>query len=152
MLSILPDIQFPITSQSINPLFNSIVQLNKLDAAIQEPWQRAIGIYLHVFDLYVKSGGRIDYRGVDGHERLKDDAARFVPSAIVTRHGDLPAAHLAIDFSDTCLRCDAVGLPRPSADVHQLLADSKDLMHLSLEMEKRVGLLLDMLGKRPVPA
>lgn len=142
---------FPITGSQFNPIMDGVVQLNVIDGALNEPQQRAIGIYLHVFDLYVKSGGKIDYRGVAGHERLKQDAMTFCGSGnpCATRHGDLAAVHLAIDFHDTAVRCKAAGLPLPPATASQLVANCRDLTGLTIEMEKRVGILLDFLGKKP---
>lgn len=149
-LKLLPDMVMPVTQAQINPLMDNLCQLNVLDAGIAEPMQRALGIYLHTWDLWCKSGGRIDYRGKAGRERLKDDACRFVLSSIVTRHGDLPAAHLAIDWSDTQVRLRAAGLALLPSDVNKLLADCSDIHALSIEMEKRTGLLMDYLGKKPL--
>ena len=152
MLKLLPDLTFPITAASVNPLMDCVVQLNSLDAGIQEAQQRALVIYLHCYDLYIKTQGRVDYREVAGHERLKQDAVKFVASQIVTRRGDLTAAHLALDWHDTAARCLKAGLPAPNADVHQLISDSRDLVGLDLQTEKRIGLLMDMLSKRPMPS
>lgn len=148
MLKILPPLRFPITSSTVNPLMDAIVQLNRLDAGIPEPTQNALSLYLHVFDLYVKSKGAIDYRGKSGHERMKQDALRFAASEIVTRHGDLSAAHLAIDWSDTAIRCVQNNMTLPASDVNQLISDSRDLVGLSIQMEKQIGLLFDYAGKK----
>jgi hypothetical protein len=150
MLKILPKLKSPVNAHSIDPIMDLLVQLNRLDAGIPEQTQNALSIYLHVFDIYVKSKGAIDYRGKAGHERLKQDAVRFAPSQIVTRHGDLAAAHLAIDWSETAVRCTQTGLPLPSSDVNQLLADSKDLVGLSGQLEKQIGLLLDNAGMKVI--
>lgn len=148
MLKIMPDLTFPITATSVNPLMDNLVQLNSLDAGLQEAQQRALVIHLHCWDLFIKTKGKVDYRGVDGHERLKEDAVKFVASQIVTRRGDLAAAHLAMDWHDTTLKSMAANLPIPTNDVHALVSDCRDLAGLSLEMEKRVSLLMDMLGKK----
>lgn len=148
MLKILPVLQFPITSGAINPLFESVVKLNMIDAGIPEPTQRAMSLYLHCIDLFVKSKGKYDYRGIDGHTRLKQDAFRFCPSSIVTRHGDLSAAHLGIDFSDTQIRTQQAGLPPISDDVNDLLNASKDLVGMPPEDYKRIGVILDYLSKK----
>ena len=152
MLKILPQLKYPITRKQFDPLMDSIVNLNVLDAGITEPEQRGIGIYLHKFDLFVKSGGKIDYRGLAGHERLKQDAAIFCGEGnpVATRHGDLAAAHLAIDFSDTAIRCIQYRLPIPPNTPHGLLENCEALTGLSVIDEKRIGLLLDMLGKKHV--
>jgi hypothetical protein len=150
MLKTLPDISFPITKSSINPLMDCIVQLNTQDAGLPEGMQRALGIYFHTYDLFVKSKGRINYLGRDGRERLKQDASMFVQSQIVTRNGDLSAAHLAIDYSDTIVRCREMGITPLTGDVAALIAECTDMQGMSVEMEKRVGLLMDMLGKKSV--
>ena len=150
MLKILPKLTFPVNASSINPLMEGVVKLNRLDAGIPEGVQSALAIYLHVFDIYVKSHGKLDYRGKDGHERLKQDAARFCGTEVITRHGDLMAAHLAIDWSETTVRCIQNGMPLPSPDVNQLLADSRDLMNLDARIEKQIGLLLDMAGMKVI--
>lgn len=150
MLKTLPVLSFPITASSVDPLFDSIVKLNTIDAGVPEPVQRALSLYLHCIDLFVKSKGKYDYRGVGGHSRLKQDAFRFCPSSIVTRHGDLSAAHLAIDWSDTAIRCMQSGLPLPSNDVNELLLSSKDLAGMPPEDYKRVGVLLDWLSKKQI--
>lgn len=148
MLKILPPIAFPITASSIDPLMSSLVQLNKLDAGLPESTQNGLAIFLHVFDLYVKSGGKIDYRSSAGLERLKGDAMRFAPSQIVTRHGDLTAAHLSVDWSDTAIRATQVGLPLPSSDVNQLLHDSREFLGMTIQLERQIGCFLDYAGKK----
>jgi hypothetical protein len=148
MLTVLPDLTFPINRNSINELMRNLVQLNLQDGALAEMHQRGLGIYLHTFDLWCKSGGRIDYRGPDGHARLLQDATTFATYAIVNRHGDLSAAHLGIDFSDTQIRLQAAGQPLLPTDTSKLLVACTDLCQLSVQDEKRVGLLLDVLGKK----
>ena len=150
MLKILPKLVFPVTKAQFNPLMDSIVNLNLIDGTLTDPQQRAIGIYLHIFDLYVKSNGAIDYRDIAGHERLKQDAETFCGSGnpTVTRHGDLTAAHLAIDFSDTSVRCQQAGLPPPPNTPSGLINACIDLCFLTAQDEKRIGLLLDYLGKK----
>lgn len=149
MLRVLPKLIFPVTPGQVAPLMDGVVQLNLMDGTLTEPQQRALGIYLHIFDLYVKSQGKIDYRGVAGHERLKQDAMTYSGgSPIVTRHGDLAAAHLAIDWSETAVRCRQYGLPPPPNTTSDMLTECIDLCGLSVEMEKRVGLLMDILGMK----
>jgi hypothetical protein len=150
MLKILPAMQFPVTGKQFDPLMDSAVQLNILDGGLNEPQQRALGLYLHVFDLWVKSKGKIDYRGDEGHKRLVQDAMTFCGTGnpVATRHGDIAAAHLSIDFSDTQIRCTQSGLPLLPTNVSSLLDGCRDLYGLSLTDEKRVGLLMDSIGKR----
>ncbi len=152
-LKILPAMVFPVTGKQFDPLMDSLVQVNLLDGTLTEPQQRAIGIYLHIFDLYVKSNGKIDYRGRAGHERLKQDAMTFCGAGnpVATRHGDIAAAHLAIDWSDTAIRCKQATLPSPPATASGMLGECIDLCGLTTIDEKRLGLLMDFLGKKSVP-
>ncbi len=149
-IKILPAATFPITAASINPLMTSLVMLNRLDAGLSEQSQGGLILYLHVMDLFIKSNGAIDYRGDAGLERLKGDAQRFAPSQIVTRHGDLTAAHLAIDYSDTAIRTQQLGLPVPSGDVNKLVFDSREYAGMSTQLQKQIGLLLDWCGKKTI--
>lgn len=152
-LYILPDPKFPITHREFNPLMDLVVQLNLLDAGLSEQQQRGLGLFFHIHDLYAKSGGKIDYRGKDGHRRLMEDAAAFAgegnPTAV--RHGDLAAAHLALDFSDTQTRCIQHKMPLLSTKVSELLVECADLCSFPPQTEKRVGLLMDWLGRKPNP-
>lgn len=152
MLKILPGLVYPITTSQFDRLMDSVVQLNLLDAGLTEPQQRALGIYLHTFDLYAKSRGRINYIGTAGHQRLVQDAMTFcgVGNPVATRNGDLPAAHLALDYSDTAVRIKEAEMQSITNDVHQLVYESRDLAGLSVVDEKRIGLLMDMLGKKPI--
>lgn len=151
MLQLLPDLRFPITRGQIDPLMNNIVQLNLIEAGLTEKQQRGLGLLFHLWDTFVKSHGKIDYRSPEGHARLVQDAMTYLAgSPVTTRHGDLPAAHLAIDYSDTQIRLRNAGKPPLPADVATLLYECRDLSEFSPEQEKRIGLLLDMLGKRPL--
>jgi len=152
MLTLLPDLTFPVSRQAANALMSSVVQLNTLDAGIAENMQRGLGLMLGVEELYVKSKGVLDYQGVAGHQRLIQDAATFCPSgcALATRKTDLEAAHLAIDFSNCQKRFMEAGIPLLPADVNLLLAMAKDLYGLSVQDERRIGLFLDYLSKRKV--
>lgn len=152
MLKTLPDLKFPITQNQFDPLMSNLVQVNILDGALNENVQRGLGLFLHTHDLWCKSGGKIDYRGPAGHQRLMQDAMVFCGSGnpVATRHGDLAAAHLSIDFSDTQIRLKAAGCTLLSSDVNDLIAQCRDLSQYSLEMERRVGLLMDCLGKKPL--
>lgn len=151
MLRLLPDIRFPVDHRQANALMENVVQLNILDGALNERVQRALGLYFHTFDLWVKSRGRIDYRGKDGHRRLLEDALSFVGHGnnVATRHGDLAAAHLSIDFHDCQSRLAEARQPLLSARVSDLTNECTNFVELPPELEKRVGLLMDYLGKRP---
>lgn len=152
MLSLLPDLTFPITPSSVNGLMDGVVQLNLLDAGLNEKQQRGLTLYLHTHDLWVKSKGRLDYRGEKGHALLVQHALNFVGhgNPVATRHGDLAGAHLAIDFHDAQTRLRDGGFPLLSHDVNELLRESRDLCEHAIEIEKRIGLLMDYLGKRPL--
>ena len=149
MLKILPDASFPLTRKSIDPLMENVVNLNYLNAGITGNVSRGLSIALHAFDIWVKSKGKIDYRGVAGHERMKQDAKTFVSgSAIVTRTGELSAAHLAIDYHDTQIRMKEMGMPPLPCTVNGLMEMAIDLCMLSDNDEKEIGLLLDYCGKK----
>ena len=150
MLKLLPDLTFPIFRSQVNPLMDGVVELNTLDAAIPENMQRALGLMLHTFDLWCKSGGKIDYLGEAGHARLVQDATTFCGSGnpVATRNGDLAAAHLSIDWSDTQIRLMTARMPLLPTDTNSLLVMCRDLYGLSITDEKRIGLLMDMLGKK----
>jgi len=150
MLKLIPDLKYPFTASSIDAYFSNLVQLNGLDAGVHEPTQRALSVYLHVYDIYVKTHTKINYLGVGGHNRLKQDAFRFCPSSVVTRYGDLNAFHLAVDWHDTVRRCQQFGIPEPSANVNELIYASKDLTGMPPEDYKRIGALLDALSKKPI--
>lgn len=150
-LRLLPDPVFPITPAQINPLMDNLVQLNTLDAGVNERQQFALGINFHIFDLLAKSKGAIDYRGPDGHRRMIGDAFAYSGgSPVVTRHGDLTAAHLAVDFNDTQMRLKEAGLELLPADVNTLLAMSADIAVFPPQTERRILLLLDYLSKKPL--
>lgn len=153
MLKLLPDIKLPVTSRQFEPIHEGVVQLNILDGGLSDRAQRALGIYLHVIDLYVKTKGAVDYRGKDGKRRLLEDAMTFCGEGnpVATRHGDIAAVHLAIDWHDTAVRSIENKLPLPSAKVSDLLNESMDLVELPKELDVRIGVLLDALGKKRNP-
>ncbi len=149
-LRLLPDLTWPITPVSINPLMDNVVQLNSIEAGIPDRVQRALTLNFHIFDLFVKSHSRIDYRGEEGRQRMVQDAMSFIGgSTIASKHGDLPAAHLSIDYHDTQSRLAAAGLPALPSDVNELIAMSRKLADYPSQTEQRVALLLDYLSKRP---
>lgn len=151
MLALLPDLTFPITAKSIDRLMDSVVQLNLIDASLTERQQRGLTLYFHTHDLWIKSKGKIDYRGAKGHALLMEHGMNFVGgSAVTTRHGDLAAAHLAIDYHDAQTRRRDALQPPIHCDVNNLLKASRDLCDYPPEMQKKVGLLMDYLGKRPI--
>lgn len=149
-LRMLPDLVAPITNRQINALMDNIMQLNTVDAGIHERYQRALTINFHIYDLFVKSHGKWDYRGLDGLNRLTQDAMSFIGgSTIASKHGDLPAAHLAIDYHDTQSRLAGAGMATLSHEVNDLLLMSRSLADLPPQTEQRIALLLDYLSKRP---
>jgi hypothetical protein len=151
-LKILPDLVYPITQQQCNPLLESVVKLNLLDAGVTPIQQKGLALFFHIYDIFVKSSGKIDYRGKQGHARLVQDAMTFVGpgNPIGTRHGDLPAAHLALDFSDVQVRLRDAGMPLLPASVNDLLVMCADLCSYPQVTENRVGVLMDYIGKKPL--
>lgn len=123
--------------------------MNILEAGIHERFQKALGIFFHVIDTYCKTNGAVDYRGPEGHKRLVQDAMTFCGgSSVATKHGDLAAAHLGIDFSDTQIRLKEKGLPPIPDNVSDLLKMCSDFANFPPQMENRIGLFLDYIGKR----
>lgn len=149
-LQLLPSLVYPITSPQANVLMNNVVQLNLLDAGLNPRQQQAIGLLCDIYDLLAKSGGAVDYRGKDGHRRLYADAMAFVGtgSPIVTRHGDLKAAHLAIDYSDTQNKLAKAGMPPISSLVSVLLNEASDFSNLPAKEDDRCALFLRYLLKK----
>ena len=150
MLKLLPDIKFPVTSAQTNAMMDNLVQLNVLDAGVPDRGQKALDILLHTYELKAKTAGVIDYTGQDGHRRLLQDAMNFVGdgSPIVTRHGDMRAAHLAIDYSNTQIVLKSSGMTAIASDVNALLDLCRDLMSFPMRTEERMGLFLTYLKKK----
>lgn len=150
MLRLLPDMVYPVTQKQVDPLMDNVVQLNILDAGVTVNQQKALTLFFHIYDLFVKSNGQINYQGKEGHGRLVQDAMNFVGpgNPVATRHGDLAAAHLAIDFHDTQTRLKQAGLPALPYDKNNLIALCADLANFPTQTESRIGLLMDYLGKR----
>lgn len=150
-LTVLPDLTFPVTPPQVNILMNNVVQLNALDAGLNVNQQKAIGILLDTFEIYAKSGGRIDYLGKDGHARLFQDAMTFAgpQTCLATRHGDLRASHLAIDWNNAKKRLLQAGLPIVlPADVSALLELAKDLIPIPSQTDDSIGVLIRYLQKK----
>ena len=149
-LRMLPDMVFPVTPQQVNALMDNLVQLNLVEGGINERQQFALGINFHVYDLLVKTQGRIDYTGREGHRRMMQDATIFCGSGnpVATRHGDLAAAHLSVDYNDTQARLKGAGLPALPSQVSDLLGMCADLAVFPPREERRILLLLDYLSKK----
>jgi hypothetical protein len=150
MLKELPPIRWPITFDQVNPLMDMVVQLNLQNAGLNQLQQRAIGITLDCYDIYAKSGGQVDYLGVDGHKRLFQDAITFAgpQTGISTRIGDLGAAHLAIDWNNTSKRLAAAGMPALPNTINQLLDLSRDLVPIPKRSDDEIGVLIRWLQKK----
>lgn len=147
MLSVLPDLTFPITIKQLDPLYSGLVQLNVIDAGIDIQRQKALGILFDTYEILAKTG--VNYTGLDGHRRLFEDAQTFLGgSSVATRHGDLRAAHLAIDFNNAQKRLQKAGLPLLPADVGELLRLCSDLATIPSQTDDRLGVLIRMLQKR----
>lgn len=149
-LPTLPNITFPVTPPQINPLMQAVVRLNILDAALSERSQKALDIELHIHEIKADTGGQIDYTGPDGHRRLVQDSFSFVGEGcpIVTRHGDLKAAFLAIAFNDSQAKLARANMPILSDDVQTLLVQVRDLIAYPVRTEDRIGVFLSYLRKK----
>jgi len=152
MLTLLPELKFPITSRQTDAMMNNLCQLNVLDAGVPDRAQKALDLLLHIYELKAKTAGAIDYTGQAGHALLLQHAMNFVGdgSPIVTRHGDLRAAHLAIDYSNTQIMLKDAGFSAIPSDVNLLLDMCRDLMNFPMRTEERMGLLLTYLKKKPL--
>ena len=130
----------------------NLVGLNLIEAHLSSSQQRALAILFSISDRWVKSGGRVDYRGPDGHSRLMQDAMSFVGATpIVTRHGDLAASHLALDFHDAqCRLMQGKHMPM-SDDRDTLLSMVQDFINLPLQTLEQMLVLLDYASKKPMP-
>ena len=152
MLNLLPDLVFPITQKQFDPLMNNTVQLNLIDGCLSEKSQRALNLFFHIFETWCKSGGLVDYRGRQGHARLMQDAMNFCGSGnpVATRHGDLAAAHLGLDFHNAQMRLKEFGQDPLPSNVSDLIGMCPDLAEFAPEFEKRAQLLMTAWGKRPL--
>ncbi len=128
----------------------AVVRLNIIDSGLSERSQKALDIELHVHEILADTGGAVNYTGQDGHRRLVQDAMSFVGEGcpIVTRHGDLKAAYLAIGFNDAQFKLFRAGKPMLSDDVPTLLNQVRDLMVMPPRTEDRIGLFLAYLRKK----
>ena len=147
-LKLLPDLTFPLTQAQINPLLESVQKLNVLDAGVDPRTQKAIDIMLHAWDLKAKTGGRIDYTGPNGHARLYQDAVRLVPEFLATKHGDLRAAHLGIDFNNTQVDLRTAGMALLPGGTFELINMCRDILNTPIRTDERMSLLLSLLSKK----
>lgn len=150
MLVPLPQITFPVSFRQVDALMQNTVQLNPLDAGIAERMQKAIDLELHAQEVKADTGGAINYTGPDGHRRLCQDAMSFVGEGcpIVTRHGDLKAAYLAIAFNDTQSKLAKAGMPLLTNNPQLLLASVADFLTMPVRTEDRMSLFLSYLRKK----
>ncbi len=149
-LIVLPDLKFPVTAKQADSLMVDVVQLNLVDAGINERQQKALDILLDTYELKAKSAGQIDYTNTDGHTRLFQHAMNFVGdgSPITTRHGDLRAAHLAIAYNNAQMKLKAAGMAALPAEVTLLLELCRDFCALPIRSEEKMGIYLSYLQKR----
>lgn len=149
-LILMPDVTFPVTPKHADALMVNTQQMNIIDAGLNDNMQRSLGIQFDIYDLLAKTGGKLDYRGRAGHERLYADAMAFVGhgNPIVVRHGDLKAAHLAIDYNDTQRKLEAARLPPLKSDVHELLRQVYDVTVLPPKEDDRIALFLRYMLKK----
>ena len=150
MLTLLPDLVYPVTGAQINALMDNVVQLNLVDAGLTSRDQDAIDIMLDCYEIKAKTNGAIDYTGLDGHRRLHEDAMRLVNDGnpIMTRHGDMTAAHVAIGYHDAQINLRTAGMPLLSSNRNDLLALSRDILQFPKRTEARMALFLRYLRKK----
>jgi len=129
----------------------NVVKFNTLDAGIAERMQKALDLEFHAQEIKADTNGAVDYTGRDGHAKLAADAMAFVGDGcpIVTRHGDMKAAYLAIAFNDAQFKLKAAGMPLLSDDVNTLLVSVQDILTMPVKTEDRCSLFLSYLRKKP---
>jgi len=149
-LSKLPQLTFPVRSQQVNPLMENVAKFNVIDHGIAERMQKALDLEFHANEIKADTGGAIDYTGRAGHARLAQDAMSFVGEGcpIVTRHGDLKAAYLAIAYNDAQAKLAAAGMPLLPDDVNTLLTLVQDILTMPARTEDRMALFLSYLRKK----
>lgn len=151
-LRLLPDLVWPLNSRQIEPLNENLVQFNVIEGGLSARQQKALNILFSISDRWVKSGGKLDYRGREGHRKLVEDAMNFVGgSPVVTRHGDLAASHLALDYHDAQCRLIQAGQEQLPNAREALLALVKDISDMPIKLQDQLLVLLDYLAKKPMP-
>lgn len=150
-LTKLPQISFPVRPQQVNPLMENVAKFSVIDFGIAERMQKALDLEFHAQEIKADTGGAIDYTGRAGHAKLAQDAMTFVGDGcpIVTRHGDLKAAYLAIAWNDAQAKLAAAGMPLLSDDVNTLLTTVQDILTMPQRTEDRMALFLSYLRKKP---
>lgn len=148
MLNTLPPIHFPITSQQIGPLMDGVQQLNVVDAGVNPLQQKTLDNVFHIYELYADTNGQLDYRGEQGMAKLFQEASTFIPEVLVTKQGDLRAAHLTINFNNAQAKLKKHGFPLLTGDVNALNAMGRFLVSLPLRTDERISLYLSYLAKK----
>lgn len=131
-------------------LLEMVMKLNTLDAGLNPRQQKALDILLETYELKASTNGAIDYTGKDGRARLYQAAANFCGDGnpIITRHGDLRAAHLAINYNNTVVKLRDAQMPPISDQVDVLLKECADLSVFPVLTEERLGLFLSYYQKK----
>lgn len=148
MLNTLPPIHFPITSQQISALMDGVQQLNTIDAGLDHLQQKTLDNVLHVYELLADTHGKLDYRGEEGQRRLYQEAVTFVPEALITKHGDLRAAHLVINYNNAQAKLKKHGFPLLTTSKDELINMGRYLVALPLRTDERISLYLNYLAKK----
>jgi hypothetical protein len=149
-LRLLPDLTFPITSKQCDGLIDLVVQLNILDAGLTERDQKALDIVLETYELKAETGGVIDFTGEVGQQALFQAAMNFCGTGnpIITRHGDLRAAHLGINYHNAQVKLKKAGMPALSNIVNDLLILGRKIAVFPPQTEDRMALLLSYMQKK----
>lgn len=145
MLSLLTDLTLPIRANAIDSLMTNVVQLNQLDAGLNERQQKALDILFDIYEIKAKTAGATDF--TNDHPALIQAATSFSRDPLVTRHGDLRAAHLAIAFNNAQKALARANMPALTCDVNLLLAEVRDFVTFPPRTEDRMGLFLSYLRK-----
>lgn len=148
MLSTLPPIYFPITSKQVGVLMDNVQQLNVVDAGVNPLEQKTLDNILHIYELMADTHGALNYTGEEGQRRLFQEAVTFVPEQLVTKHGDLRAAHLAINYNNAQAKLKKHGFPPITGDVNLLTNMGRYLVSLPMRTDERISLYLSYLAKK----
>lgn len=148
ILSTLPPIHFPLTFQQVGALMDFVQKMNVVDAGVDPRTQKAADIEFHIYELLADTRGTRDYRGRDGHARLVQESMAFIPEQLVTKHGDLRAAHLAINYNNAQAKLKRHGFAPMTDNRDTLVNECRDLLAFPLGTEERVSLYLNYLAKK----
>ena len=81
---------------------------------------------------------------------FRSDACVLIPEVVITKHGDLRAAHLGLDFTNAQMKLKQSGFSELTIDRDDLINGCRDILNFPLRTEDRMSLLLSYLAKQPL--